>query len=183
MANVMQELTIVVKTAGTAVRFVEGGPLAEALAELDVSAARTALIKAENAVDKRSQVWSAVNHLEGAVAAIESKNQGARGKAHFTVRASNWMRLQIKRAYILALMAICYRYLGEEELAHQCVARGREGLDLFGPAGTNIPHALVASILAVPNILDTTRWELDEDRFRVDWQQFELPPRGLTSPG
>jgi hypothetical protein len=58
------DLGVAAKAAGTVVRFVEGGPLAEALAELNMNAALSALNKAKTAEDKRAQVWSAVNHLK-----------------------------------------------------------------------------------------------------------------------
>lgn len=86
-------------------------------------------MNAEGAVDKRSQVRSAVNHLEGALAALDFKVQGGRGKAQFAVRPQNWELLSTKRQYVLALMAICYRYLGEEDLAQQAVDRGRAEIE------------------------------------------------------
>ena len=56
------DLVVAAKLAGTALKFVEGGPLAEALAALNLQAAISALNKTQDAKDKRSQVWSAINH-------------------------------------------------------------------------------------------------------------------------
>jgi hypothetical protein len=182
----MESLAIVVKASGTAVRFVEGGPLAEALAELNLTAARTALLKAYNAVDKRAQVWSAVNHLEGAVAALDSKLRGGRGKAQYFIRPNNWSLLTTKRSYTLALMAICYRYLNEEELAQRAVAMGRAAEDLWqggAPEGMSLWSALPTLVTAIVNPVDVVRREEGELKYRVNWKQFELPPRGLTNPG
>lgn len=177
----MEPLAIVVKTAGTAVRFVEGGPLADALAELNLAAARSALVNAERAVDKRGQVWSAINHLEGALAALNSKVQGGRGKAHFVARPHNWYLLSTKRQYVLALIAICYRYLGEENLAQHAVNLGRAEIEQpFNPFN---PLPYLAILVTSFNPVDMLRGEDCEVKYRVDWKQFELPPRGLTSPG
>jgi hypothetical protein len=178
----MENLAIVVKSSATAVRFVEDGPLAEALAELNLTAARTALLKTGDAVDKRAQVWSAVNHLEGAVAALDSKLEGSRGKAQFMIRPHNWGLLGMKRAYALALLAICYRYLGEEELAQQAAALGRATEDLALPDGARW-WAFLPVLVTSFNPVDTVRREDGGVKYRVDWEQFELPPRGLTNPG
>ena len=151
-------------------RFVEGGQLAEALAELNLTAARTALVKADTASDKRAQVWSAVNHLEGAVAALDSKLRGGRGKAQY-VRPHNWALLGHKRAYALALMAICYRYLGEEHLAQEAVASGRGGADLALPEGMSL-WAIAPILVTSLNPVDSVREELGQETYRVDWTEF-----------
>jgi len=109
------ELLTAVQGARAIANFVEGGPLANALADLGIAAARSAMSKALYAEDKRAQVWSAVNHLEQAEAALDStlkKYGGVLMATRFTKAAS----LENKHRYVLALMAICYRYLGEKDL-------------------------------------------------------------------
>jgi len=175
------DIVVAAKAAGTVVRFVEGGPLAEALAELNVKAALSALNKAKTAEDRRAQVWSAVNHLEGAQAALDSKIFGARGKAQLAFRVANWYMLMNKRKYVLALMSICYRYLGEETLAQQALELVRAETEPYDVAGWGI--YLLGHTAAVINVIGTVRWELDEEKYPKDWSKFELPPRGLPSSG
>jgi hypothetical protein len=145
LSKELMDLAASVKLAHTAVQFVEGGPLAEALAELDMSAAIAALNKAHQARDKHAQVWSAVNHLERAQTALESKLR-RHGAAIAVLRIHHLDELIRKRGYILALMAICYRYLGEEQLAQQAIAaaslkslysREKDKNWLLGAAGAN----------------------------------------------
>ena len=177
------ELTVALQVAGSAYQFVEGGGLAEALAELNLDSAITALDKAGSARDKPAQVWSAVNHLEGAESALASKVTGGRGTAQWILRAHNWELLQIKRAFVLALMAVCYRYLGEEELAQRTIGLGRavaEGADF--PNSMHWAAKAAGALIAVTGVVDTVRRELGAERYAVDWAKFELPPRGLPSP-
>jgi len=181
----MESIAIAVKTAGSAVRFVEGGPLAEALAQLNMSAAISALTKAGGAVDKISQVWSAVNHLEAAQAALDSKLQGPRGTAQVVLRANNYALLSAKRAYVLALMGICYLYLGEEQLAQDVIALGRASSEsAYWPAHIHWLPKLTGAVIAIANPIDTVRQEEGEEKYKVDWARFELPvrDRSLSSP-
>jgi hypothetical protein len=168
------ELLAALKMAGTAARFVEGGPLADGLAALNVSAAITSMDKAATAHDKRSQIWSAINHLESAEAALESKLLGWRGKTHFMVRSGNFLLLKVKRDYVLAFMAICYRYLGEENLAQQAIERGRHN-----PHSDLGPGPIAVGAITGLTMLDFLRYEEMGRKYIVDWDRFELPPRGL----
>jgi hypothetical protein len=43
--------------------------------------------------------------------------RGRRGNVQYALRAFNYNLIWVKRGYVLALMAICYVYLGEDELA------------------------------------------------------------------
>jgi hypothetical protein len=177
------DLATTAKLAGTAVKFVEGGPLAEALAELNMNSAISALNKAQNARDKRAQVWSAVNHLESAQSALESKLCGGRGTAQWVLRAHNWDTLRLKRCYVLALMAICYRYLEEEKLAQQAIELGRSS-ESFRPTGMHWAPWVAGAILGVPTgIVDAPRNDLAAEKYAVNWEQFELPPRELQPRG
>jgi hypothetical protein len=176
--NVLDLITTV-QLAGSAVRFVEGGPLAEALAELNMRAAQSALNNAQAAKDKRAQVWSAVNHLEGALVALDSKLVGARGKVQVALRYGNWNILAYKRKYVLALLAICYRYLEEEKLAQQALESVRGEYDPYKLHGNRAPYIGYGMM---PNLLDDYRYRRAKDNW-VDWAEFELPPRALPTSG
>jgi hypothetical protein len=173
------ELLTALKMAGTAARFVEGGPLAEGLAALGLSAALTSMDKAATADDKRSQIWSAINHLESAQAALESKLLGPRGKTQAMLRGGNFLVLKMKRQYVLALMAICYRYLGEEDLAQQAIERGR-----YNPHHDLGLGVKVVGFINPLAMIEFTLYANDTAiKYQVDWDRFELPPRGLPMSG
>jgi hypothetical protein len=165
------DLVASVKLAQTAARFVEGGPLEEALAELDMTAAHAALLKAGDARDTRAQVWSAVNHLEGAQAAIDSKLR-RRGSFIAAARVHRYEFLVDKLRYVEGLMAVCYRYLGEERLAQQALGRVRFPQLKMGPM-------VAGGLLSLVSPLG--RWDEEisygESKYDVDWEAFELPPR------
>jgi predicted exporter len=84
-----------------------------------------------------------------------------------------------KRKYVLALMSICYRYLGEETLAQQALELVRAETEPIDVAGWGI--FIFGHTASVINVIDTTRLELDEEKYPKDWSKFELPPRGLPS--
>ena len=167
------DAAVAMKAARTAAGFVEGGPLGEALAELELAAARSALEKAPEARDRNAQVWSVVNHLESAQAAIESKLVGWRGAGHLAVRGANFMRLAMRREQILAVMAVCYIYLGENELARRAVDDGQRNLVLEVPTGVRFVGLGTSVLLGGVDILRFEKANL----MRVDWSAFELPPR------
>jgi hypothetical protein len=62
----MLDIITALNTARSVKKFVEDGGLEEAVASINVKAAEEALRKANMAQDPKPQVWSAVNHLEGA---------------------------------------------------------------------------------------------------------------------
>ncbi|WP_406326802.1 hypothetical protein [Streptomyces sp. NBC_00203] len=118
--EIMIDLISALRVGQTVRGFIEGGPLTDALADLGLEAALDALGKSPDARDRRSQVWSAVNHLEAANAAYSSV-VNKRGK-FLTWTAPAHLELVVnRRRYILCLMAICYRYLEEEKLCHQAL--------------------------------------------------------------
>lgn len=168
------DLVASVGIARTALNFVEGGPLEAALAELNMSAAVAALQKTRQANDKRAQVWSAVNHLEGAQAAIESKLQ-RRGRLMVVARYHRWEFLVNKHRYILALMALCYRYLGEERLAQQAFTQAK---DYFTYVDKTPAYAHITGVL-VSMVSPVALWDeevIDVGKYEIDWPRFELPP-------
>ena len=166
------DLVVAAKTARTVVKFVEGGPLGDALTELNMTAAATALRKAGDAEDKRAQVWSAVNHLESAEAAIEKQLQRKRLAA---LNPQRFGKVMSKYQFIKGLMAICYRYLDEEALAEQALANAKNPPKFVHEFYSEVAYGLVlVPVLNIPAIL-----EKPGDEFRVDWDSFELPPREL----
>ena len=170
------DVVATVKAAGTVVRFIEGGPLAEGLAELNIAAAATDLDKARTARDKRAQVWSAVNHLESAEAALSSTVVGRPGQVQFALRMVNVNLLKRKLDYTRALMAVCYRYLGEEELARQAIERGRHRHH------DDIAVAIKAVGFVTGLVVPVDLFRMDKvNKYTVDWDAFELPPRELPA--
>ncbi|WP_305786708.1 hypothetical protein [Symbioplanes lichenis] len=175
------DLLASVKAAGTVVRFVEGGPLAEALAEINVEAALGALGKAAGARDRQAQVWSAVNHLEGAEAALRRKVTGSGGRRQFVLRARNYVMLEQRYLRILALLAICYRYLNEEDLALSYAERLRSQDETSGALSLGV--LVAGTVVALPNLVDTARAAYQDRTLpELDFSSFELPPRALPEP-
>lgn len=115
------ELFSAVGSARAVANFVEGGPLTNALADLGIDAARSALSKTQYAIDKRAPVQSAITHLEG-VESVLGRTLERYGLVLQGLRWNRYYYLLYKRRYALALMALCYRYLGEEELCKRTCA-------------------------------------------------------------
>jgi hypothetical protein len=115
------DLLAAVGSARAIANFVEGGELANALADLGLAAARDALSKIPYANAKTKPVESAINHLEAAEAATRDTIQN-RGTRLFWSNEIALVEAIHKRRYILALMALCYRYLGEQELTRRTLS-------------------------------------------------------------
>jgi hypothetical protein len=113
------------KAARTIGAFVETGQLEAALSDIGMAAAVNALQKVPHADQRNMPVWSAVNHLEGAEAALVAALR-RRAKLIFWANPLRGEVLDEKRKYVLCLMAICYRYLREEQLALQALERAGE---------------------------------------------------------
>jgi len=88
--------------------------LGEALCDVNLHAAAEALKKSSSASDKKSQIWSVINHLESAEASISSSYYNRFNSGTSPYGAENNLA---KLKYILTLMAICYMRVSEEELA------------------------------------------------------------------
>jgi hypothetical protein len=110
------------KAVKTIADFVETGQLEEALSDIGMAAAVNALQKVPHTDQPGMQVWSAVNHLEGAEAALTAALR-RRAKLMFWANPLRQDDLEEKRRYVLCLMAICYRYLRQEQLALQALER------------------------------------------------------------
>ena len=98
-----------IRTISLLKTYVFNGSLAEVLTDSELNAAREAMDKAKRAADKRSQIWSAVNHLEAVHARLEKEyKKGAIiswGKYQYAER------MRDKDQWVLSLMATCYRAL------------------------------------------------------------------------
>jgi hypothetical protein len=183
----MIDVLAVLKGAKALADFVEGGPLANALADVGLQAAGDALRKVPHARAADAQVWSAVNHLEEALAAVEGIF-ARRGRLLVLGRMVHADNLLEKRDYILSLMAVCYRYLGEDELARQSFVRARAlppgypNLDKLEAAIDANSAAMIAAGVAMFGNPMTWIDMRQAGRFRVavdtvEEAAFALPPR------
>jgi len=117
----MMDLVATVKTARSIANAVEGGAIESTLADLGLQAAKDALSNVSYAEDKKAQVESAVNHLQGAEAALRTTIQ-TRGNRLMWVNQPRLLVMIYKRQYVLGLMAVCYRYLGEKALTERTLS-------------------------------------------------------------
>jgi hypothetical protein len=117
----MIDLVATVKTVRSIANAVEGGAVESTFADLGLQAAKDALSKVSYAQDKSQQVWSAVNHLEAAEAALRDIVQKRGARLLYSNLAALWEAID-KRRYILGLMAVCYRYLGERALTERMLS-------------------------------------------------------------
>jgi hypothetical protein len=168
------DLIAIAGSARTIANFVEVGGLSNTVAELGIQAAEDALSKVHHAEDKRSQVWSAVNHLEAAQVAVRDTLR-RNDTVLFHLLPIKHDELRQKRAYIFGLQAICYRYLGEKELTDRALSA--------------IDH-IYADIFNVEGSADKKRWQTIRnvallysplswvDLERAEWQAW----RGTTPP-
>jgi hypothetical protein len=101
-------------------KFVDGRGLVQmfsAIGDTHYQAAKDALYKRENAKDKKAPVNSAITHLEAAHAAYAKIYKGER---YF--RAISWRLAGYKDVWTLSLMATCYMYIHELDLAKDTVS-------------------------------------------------------------
>jgi hypothetical protein len=117
----MIDLVATVKTARSIANAIEGGAIESTFADLGLRAAKDALSKVLYAEDKSQQVWSAVNHLEAAEAALRDTLQKRGKRLLYSNMGALWEAID-KRRYILGLMAVCYRYLGERALTERTLS-------------------------------------------------------------
>jgi hypothetical protein len=114
----MVELLASVQDARSVANFVEAGELAEALANLRTKGASDEPNKTSYSEDNKTQVQAALTHLEAVESAL-SKTLKKYGSVLQTFRPARCDFLVDKRRYVLALMALCYRYLGDKELTER----------------------------------------------------------------
>jgi hypothetical protein len=97
--------------------WIESGEMAELLADVEFSAAKASLSKVRMAADPRGQVWNAIGQLETAYQASVHIVRAHRSWENFSLRRSARAdQARDKAEYILCMMAVCYRYLGENSL-------------------------------------------------------------------
>ena len=128
----MDSFTILIngaKTFNTLKKFIEEGGIERTLGDLEMDAAKEALRKRGSAIDKGSQVWSAVTHLESSYLAYLkafAKYNTVHAISHQT--RARYKELFSKAVFSLCLMSVCYKYLGEERL---CVEQIDKALQLY----------------------------------------------------
>ena len=96
--------------------FLSGPVFLDAMADVGLQASQTSLARAASAREPRAYVWSAANHLEGAEAALKQRLVRWRGSIKYIAPVTAGDTV-LKYKYVLCLLATCYRYLGEQELA------------------------------------------------------------------
>jgi hypothetical protein len=109
----------------TVVGFVDNGELdtiLSSIGDVHFEAAKEALAKMGTARNKKAPVQSAITHLEAAHIAYRKLHDGE--GADF--RAASYALGVNMDMYTLCLMATCYMYLQELELAKECVAKARD---------------------------------------------------------
>jgi len=98
------------KNIGTLKRlkdYVFNGDIVEVMADDELAAAREAIDKAKIAADQKSQIWSAINHLE---AAHQRLKRTYYGKTSWSPPTALYrQRMVYKDQWVLCLMAVCYR--------------------------------------------------------------------------
>jgi tetratricopeptide (TPR) repeat protein len=119
----MLDVITALRAARSVQQFVEAGGLEDAVASIDVKAAQEALRKVNMARDPRAQVWSAVNHLEGAEEA--ARRAAMNWRLHYFNELSGEVADE-RHVYVLALLAICYKYLGEFQLCDDALDKARK---------------------------------------------------------
>jgi hypothetical protein len=112
MGSLNMDLVAAVSSGKKLHDFVNSSSLGDALAEIELDAAYQALAKVSDAKDKASQLWSVVNHLETAEVAAEKASRSPYGILDPVYSYECYDR----RVVIIVLLAIIYKYLGEEKL-------------------------------------------------------------------
>jgi hypothetical protein len=110
------DIVVALKSAGTVKTFIETGQLEEAIGSVNLTAALKSTRKLPLARDPRGQVWSSINHLE---AAEEAFRRVERRESIAWVNARRYASACFSRVYAFCLLAVCYRYVGENELSRQ----------------------------------------------------------------
>jgi hypothetical protein len=117
-------ITAAVKNYTTVIGFIDNGQLTEILstvADVHFEAAHDALAKMEKAKDREACVYSAITHLESAHVAYRKLYQGER----IGFRAASYELAVNMDIYTLCLMAVCYMYVTDVDLAKESVKNAR----------------------------------------------------------
>jgi hypothetical protein len=146
----MIELVSALKSARSLRNFIEDGGLEQAVGSIDVSAAVDAIRKMHTAKDPRAQIWSAVNHLEGAEQAYR-KAANRWQLRYFNSYESTFMFGKVR--YVLCLQGACYRYLGEDALCRAALYRAFSDMNPSELVGD--PDGILATARNTPAIFLT----------------------------
>lgn len=106
------DLLTVFRTSASAYAFLQSNALLSALADLELEAAKEALVKSRAADDPRLQLTTVLSHLESAEQAAKQSMESI----WISGNRPAFERRQSKYSFILGLMAITYYTLQEERL-------------------------------------------------------------------
>jgi hypothetical protein len=145
------------------IKFVDGKSLIQifsAIGDTHYQAAQNALYKRENAKDKKAPVNSAISHLEAAHVAYREIYSGDR---YF--RAISWRLAGYKDVWTLSLMATCYMYLHELDLAKDSVNSAGHILD-------HINNPPVTTVKTIRGDRSPEAWEVPTSLINpFEWMQ------------
>jgi hypothetical protein len=110
-------------------KFVTSGELYEAVSvigDTELEAAQLALDSSRIARDPKAQVWAAITHLQTAFTAYRNSHQrlSTGFKKNLSVLGIEIVLRKLR--WVSCLMAVCYVYVGEIELAKEAVKCARE---------------------------------------------------------
>jgi hypothetical protein len=152
-----------------------------------LEAAKESARKSREAVSKKDQIWSTVNHLEMAHAAF-SKSHSSVARKYFSF--PRWARAVDKDFDTLCLMAICYRYLGERKLMLDTMEKAREVYThsdslwkLPVLIGTNILNPINTIDAAIEKFNEPGEQEQARRQRHRDFRHFYRSMTGRKLPG
>ncbi len=128
-------------SAKSLMKFIEGGGVADVIADTNLAAAKISLNKTNFANNSREQVLISVGQLETALAAVANQSATSPGLKAGDVRMMGRdHQLADQHRMICCLISLCYRYLGEDELCRRQfeIAMNppeRQGVDVLGMVG------------------------------------------------
>jgi hypothetical protein len=158
--------------------FITKGELADLIGEIELEAAKDALHKSKIAKDTKSQVWSAVNHLEAAHVSFEKQYRGKGRGYNLPGRVFQLDNIAAKDRWCLFLMATCYAYLEEYQLFRMTIEKARhakpDNVETIWAEPFAYPFAILALSLdlriwyqfylseSIPSVTDKQITELEE---------------------
>ena len=157
MAIHFSTLLTAARTVSSLVDYARNGSFSDLLADCGLEAARDALTKADMAQDPTAQIWSAINHLEAAHAALE---KSYKGRMNFFSSLATWTDCILqsdKDRLVLCIMAACYKIVGEDALCLRCLDKAEQAhlRDEQEPG-------LTLLTLGIPQMFNPRVWVLSE---------------------
>ena len=152
------------KTLAKLRAFVFEGGLAELVSDIELSAAHDALVKSSLARDPKSQLWTAIGHLESALhATLKSAETAQKQKADLLI-AGPWPHqeyvdaLKERAQYISCMMAAAYLTLEDRTLCKRQLAmldeieKAAPGSDVWALVGhiTSVLPPLLSLMITLP---------------------------------